>query len=349
MKKILATLLAAVTFSGCYDEYVKDYDYSGVYIAYQYDLRTFVVGEGMKFSIGSVLAGVMNNKRDRSVYYTLDDALVTEDLASYNGLDELGLPSEPFTAFDIMSGRSSSGTVSQSYVTAAIKASGISELTPLPRKYFTVSNDEKMTIQRGCHTGTITISADSEAFLADAHASSKPYYAIGIRITSADADTILLSKSFEVIAVRYENKLFGNYYHGGETQVVDAQGTELSKEVYPTAIPSNEGTHGIYTLTTDAPDALTTNYIGTKKGSIRLTLDGKNIHVSGSVDGTREVEDLGSEFNDARLLQDRKLFLRYRYPNDDGTYTVIRDTLTFRNRIRDGVNEWQDENPANYN
>ena len=348
MKKILATLLAAATLAGCYDEYVKDYDYSGVYIAYQYDLRTFVVGEGMKFTVGSVLAGVMDNERDRSVYYALDDELVTGDLAPFNGLDELGQPSAPFTAFDVMSGKSTSGTVSQSYVTTAVKASGIKELTPLPREYFTVSDEEKMTIRRGRHTGTITVRADSAAFLADAKAGRNPYYAVGFRITSADADTILLSKSFEVIAVRYENKLFGNYYHGGETQVVDARGEELSKEVYPTAVPSDEGTHGIYTLTTDAPDALTTNYIGTKEGSVRLTLDGKEIRVSGSVDGSKEIEDLGSRFNDARLLQNRKLFLHYRYPNGDGTFTVVRDTLTFRNRIRDGVNEWQDENPKNY-
>ena len=132
MKKILATLLAAATLAGCYDEYVKDYDYSGVYIAYQYDLRTFVVGEGMKFTVGSVLAGVMDNERDRSVYYALDDELVTGDLAPFNGLDELGQPSAPFTAFDVMSGKSTSGTVSQSYVTTAVKASGIKELTPLP-------------------------------------------------------------------------------------------------------------------------------------------------------------------------------------------------------------------------
>lgn len=143
MKKILATLLAAAALAGCYDEYVKDYDYSGVYIAYQYDLRTFVVGEGMKFTVGSVLAGVMDNERDRSVYYALDDELVTGDLAPFNGLDELGQPSAPFTAFDVMSGKSTSGTVSQSYVTAAVKASGIKKLTPLPREYFTVSNDEK--------------------------------------------------------------------------------------------------------------------------------------------------------------------------------------------------------------
>ena len=32
----------------------------------------------------------------------------------------------------------------------------------------------------------------------------------------------------------------------------------------------------------------------------------------------------------------------------DGTVTEVTDTLTFRNRIRDGVNEWQDENPQHY-
>ena len=347
MKRIFAALLATALLTGCYEKYVKDYDYSGVYIAYQYDLRTFVVGEGLKFQIGSVLAGVLSNDRDRSVYYMLDDELVTGNLAPYNGLDELGQPSEPFTAFEVMSGASTSGNVSQSYVTEAVKSSGIRELTPLPREYFRVSQEEKMTVPRGRHTGTITVRADSAAFLADAQAGSKPYYAFGFRITSADADTILLSKSFEVIAVRYENMLFGNYYHGGTTSVVDATGTVLSSEVYPTTVPSDEGTHGVYTLTTVAPDALTTNFRGTQEGSLRLTLDGANVTVA-STDASQPVEDLGSSFNRARLLQNRKIFLHYRYANGDNTYTVVKDTLTFRNRIRDGVNEWQDENPKNY-
>lgn len=30
------------------------------------------------------------------------------------------------------------------------------------------------------------------------------------------------------------------------------------------------------------------------------------------------------------------------------TVSYVTDTLTFRNRIRDGVNEWQDENPDHY-
>ena len=142
--------------------------------------------------------------------------------------------------------------------------------------------------------------------------------------------------------------LFGNYYHGGTTSVVDAAGTVLSSEVYPTKIPSDEGTHGVYTLTTVAPDALTTNFKGTQEGSLRLTLDGANVSVA-TTDAAQPIEDLGSSFNRARLLQNRKIFLHYRYANGDNTYTVVKDTLTFRNRIRDGVNEWQDENPKNYN
>ena len=55
-----------------------------------------------------------------------------------------------------------------------------------------------------------------------------------------------------------------------------------------------------------------------------------------------------SRFNDAPLLQDRVLSLNYSYPNGDGTTTYVYDTLKFRNRIRDGINEWQDENTENY-
>lgn len=177
--------------------------------------------------------------------------------------------------------------------------------------------------------------------------SHDPYYAIGFRLTSADADTVLIAKSYQVVAVRYENMLFGHYYHGGKMHTVNAAGQITATKVYPTTIPSQEGTHAVYTLTTVAPDAVETDYIGngTKQGSLRLTLDGDKVTVSSS---SISVEDLGSGYNRARLLQDRKIFLHYRYPNGDGTSTEVIDTLSFRNRMHDGVNEWQDSDPAHY-
>ena len=49
----------------------------------------------------------------------------------------------------------------------------------------------------------------------------------------------------------------------------------------------------------------------------------------------------------SKLLQDRKIALKYKYEKDGLVYHAT-DTLTFRNRIRDGVNEWQDENQEHY-
>lgn len=338
---IVLSVAAAFAMTGCYKDYVQDYDYSGAYLAYQYDLRTFVVGEGMQFKIGAVLGGVINNGHDRDIWYEFDDNLITDDLRFYVPDAET-----PFNAFSEMSGQTAVGAVSQDYVKTAIQQSGIKSLAPLPKNAVKVPEGERFTIKKGNHTGTITVKADSAAFLALPGASEKPFYAIGFHLTSADVDTVLLSRSYEIIALRYENMLFGYWYHGGKTVVTDALGNVVSTDVYPTAIPSDEKTHKVYTLTTVAPDAVKTNYRGAESGSVRITLNGGRVTLS-SADAV-VIEDLGSSYNNAKLLQDRKIFLNYSFTNADGMKSVVTDTLTFRNRIRDGVNEWQDENPEHY-
>lgn len=332
---------AALALTGCYKDYVQDYDYSGAYLAYQYDLRTFVVGEGMQFKIGAVLGGVMSNDHDRDIWYEFDDNLVTDDLRFYVPNAET-----PFNAFTEMSGQTTVGAVSQDYVKNAIQRSGIKSLTPLPMNAVKVPEGERFTIKKGNHTGTITVKADSAAFLALPGAGTLPYYAIGFHLTSADVDTVLLSRSYEIIALRYENMLYGNWYHGGKTVVTDASGNVVSTDVYPTSVPSDEKTHEVYTLTTVAPNAVQTNYRGAGAGAVRITLDGGNVALT-TADAVA-IEDLGSGYNGAKLLQNRKIFLNYSFANADGTKSVVTDTLTFRNRIRDGVNEWQDENPEHY-
>ena len=156
MKKINFIVAAtALACTGCYDDYVKDFEHTGIYMPYQYDLRTFVVGEGMRFDVGVVLGGTSANGRDRSVRYVVEPALVTGNLAPFLGSDDEEL--EPVTAFEVMSGASASGSVSQSYVTDAMKASGISDLTPLPAEYFSLSAPERMVVRSGRHTATVTV------------------------------------------------------------------------------------------------------------------------------------------------------------------------------------------------
>ena len=128
MKKILLSALALLSLSSCYDDYVKDYDFNAVYFAKQINTRTVVVGEGQKIQVGAVLAGVMENKKNRDVNFVIDNSLVTPGvLSSMKSADQ--------------------------YIKQAV--SGVSELQSLPSDYYTLSNDETITIPKGDHMGTI--------------------------------------------------------------------------------------------------------------------------------------------------------------------------------------------------
>jgi hypothetical protein len=321
MKKIFVLIVLAVALVSCYDDYIGDFDSSAVYFSYQTDVRTFVVGEGMKIQVGANLAGVMVNKIDRNITFTIDNSLVTPAiLAAMKG--------------------------GVAYIKNATLP--VATLLPIPSDYYTLSNSSTMVIKSGQHTGVVTIKADSAKFLADA-ATSIPTYAIPFRITNADADTILQSKNYEVVALKYENMLFGYYLHGGVTTVKDASGATVQTIVYTTAV--NQGDNLIWTLTTVAPNALTTNgysNVTSTSQQIKLTLSGTNITVSSANGSTNTYEANGtSTYNAAKLLQNRKIFLNYKYVVGTDTY-YCQDTLTFRNRLRDGINEWQDENPSHY-
>jgi hypothetical protein len=322
MKKIFALLILAIALVSCYDDYIKDFDRNAVYFAYQTDVRSFIVGEGMKIQLGVNLAGVMVNNKDRNVEFQIDNTLVTPAILAtmQNGVTYIKTP-----------------------------ALLVTTLLPVPASYYTLSNSSTMVIKAGQHTGVITLKADSAAFLADA-ATKIPTYAIPLRITSADADTILTSKNYQVVGLKYENMLFGNYLHGGVTTVKDATGTTINTIVYYTAV--NQGDTKIWTLTTAAPNAVASNgysdQTSTTKKEITLTLSGTDITVSSATGSTNTyLADGASTYNAAKLLQNRKILLNYKYVIGANTY-YCQDTLTFRNRIRDGVNEWQDENPSHY-
>lgn len=318
-KKILLSLLILGTLSSCYKDYIEDFDYSAIYFPYQTNVRTFVVGEGMTIEVGAALAGVRDNNRDRLVNFSMDSKLITSDILAtmQNGTN---------------------------HVKAGVAA--VKELMMLPSNYFTISSKDQMIIKKGTYSGTVTIKADSAAFLADP-ATLNATYVLPFYINSADADSVASDKRYAVIGLRYENMLFGNYWHGGVTTVKDSTGKVLKTTNYYTTIPSPEVK--ILNLKTVAPNALVTNLISDQKGSFQIALDGNNIVISQAKDSKVKVlPDGPSTFNRPKLLQDRKLYLKYKYANADGTTSYATDTLTFRNRIRDGVNEWQDENPSHY-
>ena len=320
MKKITTLiLLLSVVMTSCYKDYIEDFDYTGIYFMYQTNVRTFVVGEGMKIEVGAALGGVRENTQDRIVNFKLDNTLINANILA-------------------------AMKAGASYIKEAMGA--VDTLKMMPADYFTISDNSQMIIKKGQHMGSVVIKADSARFLKDA-ATIRPGYALPFYIVSADADSVEKAKRFAVVALKYENMLFGNYWHGGVTTVKDSSGKVLKTINYFTTIPSPESK--IMTLKTVAPNALVTNKISDQSGAMKITLNGGTITLS-KADGSKVeiLPDGTSVYNQAKLLQERKIFLKYKFSNGDGTTSFAQDTLTFRNRIRDGVNEWQDENPSHY-
>lgn len=322
MKKIFAFLILSIALVSCYDDFIKDFNYDGVYFGYTTDVRTLVVGEGMKCKFGVILAGVNVNLRDRIVQYKLDTSLL--NAANFAKLKN-----------------------GSSYIGTAMAS--VTSLKLLPANYYTLSDNSKFIIYKGHFIGTVTLKADSANFLADP-LTIIPTYAIPFQITSADADSILPLQSYEVIALHYENMLFGNYWHGGVTIRKNPSGNPIDTSTYATAI--NAPLNSAWILTTVSPNALVTygySTVVTTVPQMKLTLNGGDITISSVTGSTFTIMPNGaSTFNQAKILQNRKIFLNYKYVDASGNTCYAQDTLTFRNRIRDGINEWQDENTSNY-
>lgn len=323
MKKIFAFLFLVTALSSCYEDYIKDYIYDGIYFPYQYDVRTVIVGEGLKIQFGVALGGVSDNNRDRVVNYQLDNSLISA------------------TTLLTMKG-------SAAYIKAAVTP--VTELKLIPSNYYTVTDNAKFVIKKGLYSGTVTLKVDSAKFLADP-LTLYANYAIPVRITQADADSVLKAKNYAVIGLKYENMLFGNYWHGGVTVEKDPSGNVVKTTPYYTAI--NAPTSKSWALTTVEPFALTSNgysdVTSSTKQEMKLIQNGANVTISGLAGSTFPiVQDGPCTFNQSKLLQNRKIYLKYKYVNAAGNTCYANDTLTFRNRVRDGVNEWQDENSNNY-
>ncbi len=342
MKKIVAFTILLTCLTGCYEDYVKDFDYSSIYITYQYDMRTLVVGEGAKFDITASLGGVINNGVDRKVDIVIDPTLVTADLSRFA---PAGSVVSPFTALDIFKGATPDvGTLYHAEVQRTFESFGVDEIRPLPSDYYTVSGLETLAIGKGRNTASFTLAATDK--MTGDNEAVKPVYAVGVKIQSADADTVLRGREFAIIAVRLENMFFGNWYHGGSYVVKDASGKKVDEQSYPFSIPQEDAK--VYALTTETTHSVKTNKIIQQSGSLILSFNGPEITITS--DDVELVNDgRRSWYNEAKLLQNRELYLNYTFKNADGGTTEVSDTLYFRNRIRDGASEWQDENPEHYN
>ena len=142
-RNILSVGLAIITLTSCYKDYIIDSDTQAVGFANQTDVRSVIVGEGMKFSTAVALAGVIKNGEDRKVDYSVDNSLVNEETLAAMKVNSL------------------------SYITSLVKP--LSSLKVLPSSEYSLINEGGETgstiIRKGTHSGKITVKIDSAAFL----------------------------------------------------------------------------------------------------------------------------------------------------------------------------------------
>jgi hypothetical protein len=325
MKKLLAFIILSIALVSCYDGYINDFTYTAIYFPYQTDVRTFVVGEGMKVEVGAALGGVRANTRDRNVTYSFDNTMIT--------------PAR-LTAMK---------SASQPYIKNP--ATPVVALIQMPASYYTISDPTTMVIKSGWYSGTVVIRPDSTNFLNDSLKTMYSTYVLPFRINTADADSVPYLKNTNLVGFRFENMLFGNYWHGGAA-LVNRPGKSDTTMIYRYAV--NDIASKIWTLTTVGPCTLVGNgYFSqtTAKAELQFVLKGDKVYIKALASSTYPyVADGVATYNKAKKIQDRKIFLKYTYtvPGVGGFTYHCTDTLVFRNRIRDGVNEWQDENPAHY-
>lgn len=345
MKKTALLIASLGLLAGCYDDYTMDYDYTGAYFTYQYDLRTFVYGEDTQVGFTVCLGGTVHNDRDRKVDVEIKDNLLSTDLSIFDETGELG----GFKAIDGLKGNGNLGTLSNSYVSNEVSAAGISDVTPLPADYYTAEGIDGLTIKKGRHTAEVFIKPTEKMFK-DANA-LKPYYAIGMVINKADVDSLLKDRSFEIMAVKVENQFYGSWYHGGRVQVRKNKDGELISEDYKSILIPQTDNKICALTTTGLNTSVTDKFDHSAGGSLNLKFNEDGTIDVSDASGAKELRPITgnpSHFNGAKLLQEREIYLNYSYSNGNGTTTYVTDTLKFRNRMRDGFNEWRSEKEEDY-
>lgn len=210
-------------------------------------------------------------------------------------------------------------------------------LSVLPSDYYKLVDENgdpvsnKITIPAGSVQGFVYVKADSSKFLSDP-ISLGNNYALGFRMENVTkADSILSDLKTTVITFSYINQLYGFYVQNGEFVRQDSTATETVS--YPGGIDD------VVELTMIAPDTLLVNGLATFRSAphkMKIAVAQDNSISIDSIAGAIQVMDDGGSYYNPET---KKIILNYSFDFNDASFKA-KDTLDFRNRIVDGVNQF---------
>ncbi|MDT0676542.1 DUF5627 domain-containing protein [Autumnicola musiva] len=320
--------------SSCHNDEIDfpDYDYTSVYFASQYPLRTLELGDDPlvdltldkqhKVRITATMGGVYSNTEDRIIDFVVDESL-TDGISFADG----------------------------------------SDLDPLPREYYDLLNDE-IVIEAGSILGGVEVQL-TPAFFEDSLSINK-HYVIPLLMTDegntdltkidsilsgrpavenpnrfVSSDWEIVPKNYVLYGIKYVNPWHGIYLRRGEDQISDGSTTvtDVRREEYVeydevVHVSTVSYTEASLPLTIYEDDDLTT------RANIELLLsfdENNGVTISSNspsytATGTGMFVTDGEENSVGGLDRDA-LYLDYTVELTDLGYTYsTKDTLVLRNR-----------------
>ncbi|MCF8379002.1 MAG: DUF1735 domain-containing protein [Bacteroidales bacterium] len=295
-------LLLLVLVSGCaYDDYREDYPYTSVYFTNQIIKRNFVEDEINTIKIGVMLGGKRMNTMEEWARFTIEDTA--------------GLEATPYKL--------------------------------LPDKYYTLSSYNEMVIHSGTAMGEVSMEIDP-SFFQDSLAFVN-HYALVFKIEDASTDSILFMKDSLLLLVGFESRYFGNYYHNGLCIRKDMVNESIIDTIFYHQEEPVTNNINLWPLLTGGSKTVYSKGIGYFAPSnltgfyIRVE-DDYSLKISEDPDLKLKGYDWKIKQVDEENLYDpkkRMFILNYEFIDFlKGYYCYATDTLKFRNRILDGVNQW---------
>ena len=321
---ILTLVIVSVMVSSCENQDIEfpDFDYSTVYFAYQYPVRTIVLGEDLydtsldnqhKFEIYATMGGVYSNDKQITIDIAVDNSL-TNNMFFSAGNPVMPMPANYYTlaANQIKLDKNFQGAVG----------------VQLSEAFFADKNSLKNTYVVPLKMTNVNN--------ADSILSGNPKYSGALRGNPADWD--VLPKDFVLYCVKFINQWHANYLRRGVDQITIngtsktvvrhkqyVENDELSNLIsaslmsneFPVSVENAEGVKQTCTLllTFDSSNKIT----------VSTTTEGYTATGSGTFVPKGEKNSWGNKDRDV-------VYLNYNITSNSGVAYATKDTLVVQGR-----------------
>ncbi len=300
MNKLLKYGIATALLFGatsCYDDVVRENSFSGVYFSKQQPLRTALADRDGLAECNSIKVGVTIAGK---LEVDLNDWAIFE-------IDE-----SLFTNTDLYP----SGT----------------GLVPMPKEYYNLSHESLMSVTKANNFLAEVEVSFTDKFFDDPKAIDA-HYAIPFSLIESSCDSIISTKYYSMVAVKYQSKYHGTYYVQGYTASLDGAGEITAIKRYSEPNLSKNETREIATVSrrkvSRLGQSLTLNNEQVDNGSVYVEVsESGEVSVTAAAGNTTFVEGSGDLTYDD---QSEKCVINidYKFKSNGVTY-VVEEKLTRR-------------------